>query len=544
MKFAPFKPREQTMRRRLVGYMLVLIAVVLAACLSILSLMGRFHSDQSDLKDTLALQLDFWEKDLLRNSDALAAMGIDLSEALSGELEEELRVQGISFEALRHDPDAREAMQSALLPLLQDYLLRADASGAYLLLDAAADPKAPTRPGLYLQRKTMAPSENSLLLYRGKASVGKEHGIMPHRKWRLELGAEPFLDPAGQIPYAAFPDAWSYRYTDIFTLPGTSEQAILLQVPIRDKEGKALGLCGFEISQTYFKRHAQPASYPRLSFLLTSLEDGNTLSAGKLAAGTTDHYFINPAGTLTIQETRDSLQQFSTDQHSFVGLCRNITLYDQGKPYAIAVMLPQEEYDHLFRESLMQSLLLVAVMLVFAVTCCVFFSKTYLFPILRGLEELKAREKKQDSGVQEIDDLLGFLLSQDQAHEDALRVLEDEKNTEKSRAAQIQQEYERVRQAYEASKAERLSIGKLQKAQLDPSAYEAFRRGLTELTVTERKIVQYYFEGKTVKDIQTLMDIKETTLRYHNRNIYGKLGVHSMKQLLQFALYAGSHEGS
>ncbi len=69
MKFVPFKPREQTMRRRLVGYMLVLIAVVLTACLSSLSLMGRFHSDQSDLKDSLALQLDFWEKDLLQNSD-------------------------------------------------------------------------------------------------------------------------------------------------------------------------------------------------------------------------------------------------------------------------------------------------------------------------------------------------------------------------------------------------------------------------------------------------------------------------------------------
>ena len=256
--------------------------------------MGRFHSDQSDLKDTLSLQLDFWEKDLLRNSDALAAMGIDLSEALSRELEEELRVQGISFEVLRHDTDAQEAMQSVLLPLLQDYLLRADASGAYVLLDIATDSEATTRPGVYLQKKTMAPTEDSLLLYRGKSSVGKKLGIMPHRKWRLELGTEQFSSPDGRIPYADFPDAWSYRYTDIFTLPGTSEQAILLQVPIRDKEGKALGLCGFEISQTYFKRHAQPASYPRLSFLLTSLEDANTLSAGKLSAGTTDNYFMNP----------------------------------------------------------------------------------------------------------------------------------------------------------------------------------------------------------------------------------------------------------
>lgn len=468
-------------------------------------------------------------------------MGLDLSDALSKEMEDALRMQGISFDRLRYDQDAQAAMQSTLLPLLHDYLLRADASGAYVLLDASADPNAHTRPGLYLQKKTMAPTDDSLLLYRGKASVGKDYGVMPHRKWRLELSADLFSNSDGQVPYEHFPDAWSYRYTDIFTLPGTSEQAILLQVPIRSSEGKALGLCGFEICQTYFKRYAQPASYPRLSFLLTSLEEPDTLSADKLSAGTTDNYFTNPAGTLTMQETGDSLQGFSSDQYSFVGLHRSISLNADGTPYTIAVMLPQEEYDHMIWESLLQSLLLVAVMLIFAVICCIFFSKTYLLPILRGLEKMKTRKHDKESGVQEIDDLFSFLLSQDQAHEDALRELEDEKNTAQDRAALIQQEYEKVKQDYEASKADQLNIGALQDAQLDTAEYESFRRGLTELTVTERKIVQYYFEGKTVKDIQALMDIKETTLRYHNRNIYGKLGVHSMKQLLQFAVYGNEH---
>ena len=536
MKFPAFFSREQTMRRRLLGYMLVLLALVLGVLLAGLSLMGRFRSDQSDLEDALTLQLDFWEKDLLRSSDALAAMGIDLSEALSQKLDTTLEALHLSPEQLRRSPAGQTALMDALLPSLRDALLRADASGAYLLLDLPADPAAATRPGLYLQRKVLAPSDDSLLLYRGISGVGKDHGIMPHRKWRLELSTAPFADPGGEIPYDAFPEDWSYRYTPIFTLPGTSEQAVLLQVPLRTRDGTLRGLCGFEISQTYFKEHrTQPALYPRLCFLLASPEVPNTLSQQHLAAGTVSNYFIHPSGPLEIRPASRSLLAFRSPQQDFVGLSRSLSLNPDSDPYLIAVILPQGEYTHILWKSLTQSLLLTALVTLFAVGCCIFFSKTYLLPILRGLEELRVRKPAADSGVQEIDDLFRFLLSQDQAHADALRALEDEKNTAQNRAALIQREYEAVRRDCETS---RLKIDRLQQVEPDSAEFEVFRLGLTELTVTERKIVQYYFEGKTVKEIQALMDIKETTLRYHNRNIYGKLGVHSMKQLLRFAVYA------
>ena len=41
--------------------------------------------------------------------------------------------------------------------------------------------------------------------------------------------------------------------------------------------------------------------------------------------------------------------------------------------------------------------------------------------------------------------------------------------------------------------------------------------------------------NQTVKEIMEIACIKESTLRYHNRNIYSKLGVNSLKQLLQYA---------
>lgn len=38
-----------------------------------------------------------------------------------------------------------------------------------------------------------------------------------------------------------------------------------------------------------------------------------------------------------------------------------------------------------------------------------------------------------------------------------------------------------------------------------------------------------------MKEIIAIAEIKESTLRYHNQNIYGKLGVNSLKQLLRYA---------
>lgn len=65
--------------------------------------------------------------------------------------------------------------------------------------------------------------------------------------------------------------------------------------------------------------------------------------------------------------------------------------------------------------------------------------------------------------------------------------------------------------------------------------YKNFMYGLGLLTNTEKKIYNYYVEGKSTKEIMELLNITENTLKYHNKNIYGKLGVTSRKQLKEIA---------
>lgn len=64
---------------------------------------------------------------------------------------------------------------------------------------------------------------------------------------------------------------------------------------------------------------------------------------------------------------------------------------------------------------------------------------------------------------------------------------------------------------------------------------QLFLEGVSHLTPTEKKIYHCYLDGKTTKEILEQLHITENTLKYHNKNIYSKLGVSSRKQLKEIA---------
>ena len=68
---------------------------------------------------------------------------------------------------------------------------------------------------------------------------------------------------------------------------------------------------------------------------------------------------------------------------------------------------------------------------------------------------------------------------------------------------------------------------------ITPDRVELFVQGLKNLTPTERAIYDAYIARLTTWEIMEQLHIKETTLKYHNRNLYGKLGVASRKELME-----------
>lgn len=65
--------------------------------------------------------------------------------------------------------------------------------------------------------------------------------------------------------------------------------------------------------------------------------------------------------------------------------------------------------------------------------------------------------------------------------------------------------------------------------------YEFMLSQLPSLTPTERLIYDLYIDGKGTKDVLSELNIKENTLKYHNKNIYSKLGVSSRKELKELS---------
>lgn len=180
--------------------------------------------------------------------------------------------------------------------------------------------------------------------------------------------------------------------------------------------------------------------------------------------------------------------------------------------------------------------MLVLLILTATIGCSYFFARRYLSPIRKSLEQLKQKEYDRNSGISEIDDLFAFLAEQDRINEAAFDTMRKEK-------ADMQTSLDQIRNAHDETmqQVERLAYSR--KNEVDPYDYEDFKNGLKFLTEREKEILDLYIAGKTVKEIVALTGLKESTIRFHNRNIYTKLNVHSLKQLLRYAAIMKQEEG-
>lgn len=530
---------EWPLRRKLFGYMLLLAVLLLLALLTGLFTLGQFNSTEQSTFESLDIQMEIFEKDISSHSDGLAAAAIQLSYDMTELLEQELGLREMVFSQLTNDEDTIEALQRAMLPPLEQKLRQEDCSGIFIMLDATVNDQVAgaeySRTGLYLQVNGYEKTNQSILLYRGLAEAGKDNEIMPHRKWRLEMRTDLLPDYDLLCDLAQQPLEKAFLFSDPVTLPGTSEKVMLVMVPILGTDGSFYGICGFEISASYFMSyHAQPSRIDHLTCLLVP-GDGQTLDTeNALSAGISEGYYRVPTGSLTVSGS--GLVTLTGDAVPYVGVVRNLTLSPNNPPYTLVSMILKSDYDSAVRINLLQNVILYLLLIFFTVTCCQYFSRRFLSPILRDLEQLKHRKQcDMESRIPEINDLFAFLAEKDREKEDKLVSVLTEKQAIQSERDRLQAEFILAQQQYESAQAEISRLAYSRKQEIDPDDYRNFLAGLKTLTPSEKKIFSYYLEGKTVKEITVIASIKESTLRYHNQNIYTKLGVNSLKQLLRYA---------
>ena len=394
------------------------------------------------------------------------------------------------------------ALEEAMLEPLCRCLRQTSCSGAFVLLDATVNTRMEgaehSRAGLYVQKSGADTPTVPLLLYRGNAEVGKTHSVMPHRKWRMEFQTDQFPGYDRWMTPGDAPLYQCYALTERFSIPGTSEEVQLLLLPLRGQDGTVYGLCGFEISESYFKQSfAQSTGFERLTCLLAPA--GSELNAGAaFCSGTTEGYYHAPRETLVLRGMGGGLTQLIGADSAYAGITALCSL-NENQSYRLAVCIPMADYQRLVFSGNLQMLLIGLFILFFVVFCCIYFHRHILSPAFRQLEEDRRESRRQM---------------------DELQLERQQMQTELSRLADV---------------CRNESV---------PDAYQTFVAGIPSLTKTERRIFDGYAAGLRTREIVQQLNIKDSTLRFHNKNIYEKLGISSLKQLQQFITILNSGNNS
>lgn len=531
-----FRSGGQSLQKRFLLYIISTIAAFLALTMVLLNLFGFLNPANVQLMRDLDTWLNTSADSIIHDSDELAACAISFSRQLEEELQGYLTENQLRFEQLQDDAQALAQLQRQLYGTVYLNMQVAPASGAFYILDTTVNSasETPYFNGIYLKYVNLS-SENTVnnefTLYRGAYTTGKENDVTFHSGWNNENRTNFFEDCE-----KVFVPGVHYALSSVVEIPETWECARYIYVPIRDRENNIIGVCGFEISDLLFQL-SHKTEDPKWGQLVCGLMDRHQGSY----RGQFNHN-IDRQGNIRIQQ-KDDYTRFDFGEECYIGTSKDVWLGNE--TFIAAVMMPQAQYQRIIRTGQLQNASVFLIIGVLALVCCIFMSYKYVSPILKRIEQVKARETGSDpSNIREIDDLFAFLETRDVAYEARLEELALEKETAQANATQSQLDYEKALRELDLVQAELAQLTNAQQREIVLEEYEFFICNLRTLTATEYKVYELYLEGKNARQIAQILGISENTLKFHNKNIYSKLGISSRKQLLRFAALKQSRDAS
>jgi DNA-binding CsgD family transcriptional regulator len=509
------------MGRRLGWYFISLTAIVLAAVFVFLTMFGLFGSTEANTASILNTYLNEYAASVESHYNKVAAQGISLSQTLSALIEEELVSQNMAFADLADNQKAVEDMENATFRAVWQSLLMSDASGAYFIMDTTVNtalPNAETfKSGLYLKISnvnTRTPVNPEILLYRGVPSTARNNGFVLHNNWELEFDVDDFAFWDAIKEKASADLMKNYCFAPAVDLPQTWERAMYLAVPVFGADGTLYGVCGLEMSSIYYAHsHMLSASDFRNVAGLLAVRDKDAVIAGSgLESGAYSGYSAGIADEDVSVRKQGGLALYSAQSGEFVGLDKTVKLspIDGETQWTIAVMTPKGNCGALQQQGTFAIVLFGLLLLIISMLSSVLRSRKYVRPILSGFEAMKQSGGKTRAKITEIDDLMDFLAEQDEAKDAERQKLEEQ-------LSKLGAEAEDARIVLPSREA-----------------YEAFLKNLEMLAKAGRKVFDLYRAGRRAKDMPDIIGCSANNIKWHNKNIYGKLWVSSREELLGY----------
>lgn len=517
------------MRRRFYIFIVSTIVVILSLVILLFNLFGIISPANRQISEVLDTQLLTYADTIKDDYNKVAAHAISFSDQLETALLNYLTENNLTFEDLKNNPNVLTDLQNHLYKIVYLNMQLAPSSGAFYMLDTTINShsETPYYNGIYLKYINIYSENtvnNEISLYRGSYSTGKENNLSFHSGWQNEMQTDFFNNNNSQ-----FTDKTHYILSPTVEIPETWERARYVYVPICDLKDNIIGICGFEVSDLYFQL-SQNVNDEKTGQLTGALLDQNqNLYSGQFSSS---RYNITNLNIQTTDKNNVTIFDFFTEK--CIGKTQTIQLGNG--TFTVAIMLTETQYNNLIQKGRLKTVGVILFIIIFAFTYCIFISKKYVSPIIKSFSQLKSTNGIENSiNIREIDDLFAFLEEKDVLYEEKLKSLENSIQVAEEEAKRTKSAYEKALEEYSLAQSEIQQLLNKHKKEIVLEDYEFFICNLSTLTPSEYRIYELYLAGKTAKEIINILGIKENTLKYHNKNIYNKLGVSSRKQLLRFA---------
>lgn len=538
--------KEPTLHGRLQRFFLVVsvsLVIVFALLLVMFGITGR---EAKTVRNHIDTELSIIGETIHTDFGRLSLGGISIAEELAGHSERFFEENGISADMLQAHPELHESLLAEYMGTLIATAKNRICGGVFVLLDASAsDNSGAERSGIFI-KKTQPTATDAvgvqLHYLRGPAQLARDNGIMLLGQWRMafDTAEQPFfsevMETARQHPSLAL--SRLYYWSDRVVLRGNSEAGFLLCVPLRSADGTVFGLCGLEVSDRMFKSLYTPegGEFEHIFTVMAPAHGSELCISRGLVAGNAYLTGTRWEQDLTQAESHEDFHHYAGVDAQYGGKTADLRLYPTGSPYepqrwSVSVLMPQEILHAAVKGNTDHFVYIVVALLILSVAASMLISRRYLHPVNHAFDRIKNNAYLESDGpavYSEISDLFEYLAQKDREHDLALQQKQQQMNL-------LQDEHERAQ-----TEISRLAYAR--KTEVDPDNYRMFRSNLSTLTPTERLVFRHYLDGKSAKEIMELLHIKETTLKYHNRNIYDKLGVASRKELLRYAVLMRQEE--
>lgn len=528
------REKARTLQARLFLFFLLFAVALVGAGFLILTLAGVFNAAADRHITWLDTESEHLQANVSGDFNELSLRGAALAGTISSNISRWAERNGITeseitkgVPALTDSLSRRELIENLLSEqagILLSTLNNNVCSGVFIILDDAVhlsgDNPSGTRAGIYFKRtatSNVSALSSKIYCLRGPAPIARANKTELLGQWRAEYTASDIeffgtaLDAARQNSGTDI--SRLYYWSERYLLEDDSEHCVRLCVPLIARDGTVYGLCGLEVSAMLFKNLYSPsrAEYPRVFAALAPLVQGGFDTGAGLLAG--NSYLASRTNGLFRAEAQRNggVTWYADDGMTYTGRVEQLTLYPAASPFAdkawaLAILMPETDWKTVTRQSNIIFYGTIAALLAASLLAAVFISRRYIRPVVSALELLKtdSRAKLPKTRIAEIDDLLEYLSALDEQ-----RKILDEQN---------------VNLAAELEDAKRGTTGPV-------AAYKQFRRNLETLTITEHAVFNLYMKNLSAQQIADKLFVSINTIKFHNRNIYSKLDISSLKEL-------------